>query len=272
MSQSLSNAPQPPSLFCIASSQRLAAGDRALPGEVVGLAGELRAREGREDFGGVVGVGVPLVGVLEVPAAGLGRRGRPSCQSPIFLTSLSSSQRAAFSIAGSSAGVPPSERASMTSAVSQTGEKQGWRWSVSSSSSSSFSSSWTWASEARVVERVAEAAERDDRVDDRREDRAEPVGEGQALVDPGLAGRQGLLAIGSEAAGFEAFQEVVDAGEETRASSAPCACAPRAARSRGGCAARRSRRIRAPGRTAWTPRSPKAARRCRATRTTSCRC
>src|SRR5262249_57145858 len=68
--------------------------------------------------------------------------------------------------------------------------------------------------QARIVERVAEAAKGDDRVDDRREDRAEAVGEGQALVHPGLARGQGLLAIRSEAAGFEALQEIVDAREE----------------------------------------------------------
>ncbi len=151
MSQSLSNAPQPPSLFCIASSHAWPRAIDALAREVLGLAREADARESAIRTSAVSSVsGYHSLAYSKYQPPG-SAAGQAFFQSPTFLTSVSSSQRAALSSAGSSAGRPPSESASIASAVSHTGEKQGWTWSVSSSSSSSFSSSWTWASQARVV-------------------------------------------------------------------------------------------------------------------------
>ena len=228
MSQSLSNAPQPPSSFCIASSHRLPAGDR--PRGARGprpRRGTRTRRASREDLGGVVGVGVTLVGVLEVPAApgasaraGLrpvarllhfaieqpargpaqrrivgGRRPRrpaPAMRAPC--------PRPARSKAGRAASPRPRSRASRAPAPGRSGAgRRG----------------------------VAEAAESDDGVDDRREDRAEAVALDQALVDPLFAdASRALFRNGVMLGGFEPTSASVDRREK----DAPVRLAQRARR------------------------------------------
>ena len=209
LSQSLSNAPQPPSRFCMASIQacpRATAPWRARSSDSPGK----RTRERAVSTSAVSSVsGYHSLAYSKYQPPG-SAAGQAFFQSPTSLTSRSSSQRPALSRIGSSGARPASDRASMTRAVSQIGEKQGCTCSVSSSSSSSFSSSADLRDQAGVVHRVAEAAEGDDRVDDGREDRAEAVGLGQALVDPLLAGGERLGAQGREVGGFGPLEPAVD--------------------------------------------------------------
>ena len=123
---SASKAPQPPSLDCRPSIHSRARAMAAIVG--ARLAVLLRARHGHDDDGGVVEIGVMRVGVLEGPAAGPHLR---ALEGPVaFDVELLQRRQPLQARAAAPATLawwPASSSAWAASAVSHTGETQGWQ-------------------------------------------------------------------------------------------------------------------------------------------------
>ena len=201
---SRSKAPQPPSQFCIASSQGTRPADRRDPIEP-SVAARPASRRGRDSrhvgqrdhhHRRVVDVGVEAVGILEAPAGRLGpaaaATSRPPCGSrgeqPV--DGLAHAGRRPGPAAAPAEPLPTRRARRSVIAVSHTGERQGSSRVVPSASSSTSRSSCRQHSVhlGRVV-RAAHRPQGDDAPDDRREDRPQAVAAVEPLEHPAAARR-----------------------------------------------------------------------------------
>ena len=130
-----SNAPQPPSLFCIATSQAMPS--RAPPpGAAIGIVHTL---QGHQHKSRIVHIGVKVVAKLESPAARshAGRFDLPIARAQHLM--VQQPLRGATK-PGDAAASPASSSATMAMAVSHTGDMHGCRRMVSASSISNRAS------------------------------------------------------------------------------------------------------------------------------------
>ncbi len=201
-----------------------AALDRPLPAPLVALVGKTHGGQRRQHFRRVVGIGIELVLVLEVPAAG-GRLRDPPLPVPghaDFAVEQPARRAQQARIVFRDARLP--QRDHRERRVPDRGEA-GLQANRLFLLDLQLLQLFDLALHRRVIGRVAAAAQREDRVDDRREDRSEPVAPLETLEDPRLGPCQRPPAQGSPAPGLQLVEEPVHPAEE--GSPEPRAQAPR---------------------------------------------